>query len=230
MKAVILAAGEGTRMRPLTLEKPKPLLEVFGKPLIQYTFEALPDSVDEVIVIVNYKEEKIRAFLGSSFMGKKVTYVVQDELNGTAGALWKAKDLLTEKFLVVMSDDMYSRADIERCLVHDWAMMIYQAHMSEKVGSVTLNADGTVCEVVEGGAADSTDPLVNTNVFVLQPELFKHPLISKAVGSSEYGLPQTVLSAIPGKVQAVEATFWLSLTEPSDITRAELVLSGHERT
>ena len=86
MKAVILAAGEGVRMRPLTLERPKPLLEVLGKPLIAYTFEALPDVVDEVIVIVKYKEEMVRAFLGSSFLGKKVTYVVQNELNGTAGA------------------------------------------------------------------------------------------------------------------------------------------------
>jgi len=225
MKAVILAAGEGVRMRPLTLEKPKPLLEVLGKPLIAYTFESLPDSIDEVIVIVKYKEEMIRAFLGDSFMGRKVTYVVQNELNGTAGALWLAKEFLTEKFLVVMSDDMYSKTDIERCLVHDWTMMTYQAHTSEKVGSVALNADGTVREVVEGGAEGSADPLINTNVFVLQPELFNHPLVPKSIGSSEYGLPQTLLAAVPGKVQAVEATFWLSLTEPSDIVRAEKVLS-----
>lgn len=225
MKAVILAAGEGVRMRPLTLEKPKPLLEVLGKPLIAYTFAALPDAIDEVIVIVKYKEEMIRAVLGNSFMGKKVTYVVQSELNGTAGALWEAKEFLTEKFLVVMSDDMYSKADIERCLVHDWTMMIYQAHTSEKVGSVALNGDGTVREVVEGGAEGSTNPLINTNVFVLEPELFNHALIPKSAGSSEFGLPQTLLAAVPGKVQAVEATFWLSLTEPSDIARAEKVLS-----
>lgn len=224
MKAVILAAGEGVRMRPLTLERPKPLLEVLGKPLIAYTFEALPDTIDEVIVIVKYKEEMVRAFLGSSFLGKKVTYVVQNELNGTAGALWLAKEFLTEKFLVVMSDDMYSKADIERCLAHDWTMMTYQAHTSEKVGSVALNADGTVREVVEGGAEGSTDPLINTNVFVLQPELFNHPLVPKSAGSSEFGLPQTLLAAVPGKVQAVEATFWMSLTEPSDIARAEVQL------
>lgn len=201
------------------------MLEVLGKPLIQYSFEALPDSVDEVIVIVKYKEEMIRAFLGNSFMGKKVSYVVQDVLNGTAGALWEAKDLLTEKFLVLMSDDVYAKADIERCVAYNWAMMVYQAHTSEKVGSVTLNVDGMVREVVEGGAEGSTDPLINTNVFVLQPELFKHPLILKAAGSSEYGLPQTLLVAVPNKVHAVEATFWLSLTEPSDIVRAEKVLS-----
>ena len=124
-----------------------------------------------------------------------------------------------------MSDDMYSKADIERCLVHNWAMMTYQAHTSEKVGSVALNADGTVREVVEGGAEGSTDPLINTNVFVLQPELFNHPLVPKSAGSSEFGLPQTLLAAVPGKVQAVEATFWMSLTEPSDIARAEKVLS-----
>lgn len=225
MKAVILAAGEGVRMRPLTLEKPKPLLEVLDRPLIEYTFTSLPDSVDEVIVIVKYKEEMIRAFLGDSYMGKKVTYVTQNELNGTAGALWQAKELLTEKFLVVMSDDMYLKSDIERCLIHDWTMMTYQAHTSEKVGSVTRNADGTVREVVEGGAEGSTDPLINTNVFVLQPDLFNHPMIPKSVGSNEYGLPQTLLAAVPGKVQVVEATFWLSLTEPSDIARAEKVLN-----
>lgn len=225
MKAVILAAGEGTRMRPLTYERPKPLLEVLGKPLIQYTFEALPDAVDEVVVVVKYKEEMIRAFLGASFSGKKVSYVVQQELNGTAGSLWCAKELLHEKFLVVMADDMYAKRDIERCALYDWAMLVYQAHTSEKVGSVALNPDGTVREVVEGGAEGSTDPLINTNVFMLQPELFNHPLIPKSQGSSEFGLPQTVLTAMPGTVQAVEATFWLSLTDPADIARAESVLS-----
>ena len=67
MKAVIFAAGEGKRMQPLTLEKPKPLLEVLGKPLIQRTFEAMPDTVDEVVVVVGYKKEQIQDFLGAEF-------------------------------------------------------------------------------------------------------------------------------------------------------------------
>ena len=55
MKAVILAAGEGIRMRPLTLTKPKPMLEVLGKPLLQHILEALPDAINEIIIVIGYR-------------------------------------------------------------------------------------------------------------------------------------------------------------------------------
>lgn len=225
MKAVIFAAGEGTRMRPLTLEKPKPLLEVLGKPLIAYTFAALPDSVTETVVVVNYKEEQIRAFLGDSHYGKKVTYVSQKTLDGTGGALWAAKECLMneERFLVLMADDMYRKEDVERCAQVVNSMMLYRAVKGEKVGAVKVE-DGCVAGVVEGSAEFTDQPTINTGVYCLTSNIFSHTQIPKSPGSHEYGLPQTMLVAYPRGVRAVYADFWLSLTEPSDLIKAETLL------
>ncbi len=79
MQAVILAAGEGVRMRPLTLTKPKPLLEVLGKPLIRYATEGLPKEVTELIIVLGYRGEQIKAYCGTSFCGRTVTYVWQKQ-------------------------------------------------------------------------------------------------------------------------------------------------------
>ncbi|MBU6310828.1 nucleotidyltransferase family protein [Patescibacteria group bacterium] len=231
MKAVILAAGEGTRMRPLTLETPKPLLEVLGKPLIAYTFAALPDSVTEVLVVVNYKEEQIRAFLGDLYEGKRVTYITQKTLDGTGGALWAAREHLMseERFLVLMSDDIYRKEDVEHCAEVLNSMMLYRAQKGEKVGAVKVE-DGYVTGVVEGSAEFTDVPTINTGVYCLTPDYFNVPQIPKSPQSHEFGLPQTMIAAYPRGIRAAYADFWLSLTEPKDIARAESVLSGHERT
>ena len=227
MKAVILAAGEGTRMRPLTLEKPKPLLEVLGKPLIHYTFEALPDAVDEVIVVVNYKAEMIMAALSDRYEGRTVTYVRQEILDGTGGAVWAARAHLQneQKFLVLMADDMYRKADIEHTAQYDNAMLLYKAAQGEKVGAVVVEKE-KVIGVAEGRAEFLENPLINTGVYSLSGEIFTYPLVPKVAGSSEFGLPQTMIAAYRHGVQAVYADFWLSLTEPADLERAATVLRG----
>jgi len=88
MKAVILAAGEGTRMRPLTQDTPKPLLPVAGKPIIQYNIDLLEKQVDEIIVVAGYKIEQFR----ECFRGyEKITVIEQKGDKGTANAALEAK-------------------------------------------------------------------------------------------------------------------------------------------
>src|SRR3989338_3733767 len=109
MQAVILAAVRGTRMKELTEGTPKALLEISGKPLLQYEFDSLPEVVDEVIIIVGYMGSMIQQRFGGIYKDKKIFYVEQDVLDGTAGALWRAKDILSDRFLVMMADDLYGR-------------------------------------------------------------------------------------------------------------------------
>ena len=111
MKAVILAAGEGVRMRPLTLKKPKPLLELAGKSLLHHIWELLPNKINEVILVVGYKARMIKKYLGKSFLGKKIVYVHQKTKKGTADALFLAKPYLNpkEKFLLLYADDLHDK-------------------------------------------------------------------------------------------------------------------------
>src|SRR3990167_6634769 len=115
MQAVILAAGRGTRMRELTESTPKALLEVAGRPLLEYAFDALPEAVDEVILVVEYLGGSIHDRFGPDYFGKRLLYVEMEELHGTAAALWMAKDILSagggsasggqDRFLILPGDD-----------------------------------------------------------------------------------------------------------------------------
>ena len=106
LKAIILSAGEGTRMRPLTLTKPKTMLPVAGKPIIQYNIEALRDSgVTDILLIVNYKESMVKDYFkdGKDF-GVKISYRTQRELLGTANAIEYGKDFVDDTFIVLNGD------------------------------------------------------------------------------------------------------------------------------
>jgi NDP-sugar pyrophosphorylase family protein len=224
MQAVILAAGRGSRMRELTESKPKPLLEVAGKTLLEYQFDALPEEVDEVIIVVGYLGSMIQKRFGGEYRGKKVFYVEQDVLDGTAGAVWRTKELITGKFLVVNADDIYDARDVQKCIEHDWAMLVMR--MDSLYGAdVTVSEDGFVLDVVENHEKNRGSGIANTALYVLQPDIFNFELTPKEPGSEEYGLPQTLMHAgVP--VHAVFATSWIRLTSPEDIKEAEARLAS----
>src|SRR3990167_990885 len=106
MQCVILAAGRGTRMMELTGAVPKPMLEVAGRPLLEYKLDALPEEVNEIVIVVGYLKEVIQQHLSTSYNGKQIVYVEQKNLDGTAGALWSAQPVLKDRFLVMMGDDI----------------------------------------------------------------------------------------------------------------------------
>lgn len=227
MQAVILAAGRGTRMQGLTDELPKPMLMVSGKTLLEHKFEALPAEVDEIIIIVGYQGEVIRATYGDAYHGVPIRYCVQETLDGTMGALALARPFLTGRFLVLMGDDIYGREDIEASLqVGDWAMLLEDMPEMSEGGRIVTDESGTVVAIEEGDHR-GTPGLMNTNMFVLDIRVFDYPMVPKTAGSSEYGLPQTVLAASKASgipLRAVSATGWIQITAPDDLTRAEATL------
>ena len=77
MKTVIFAAGKGERLRPLTFKIPKPLLKISGKTFLERIIDALPFFLNEIIIVVGYKKEQIKKFLGEKYKNRKIYYVVQ---------------------------------------------------------------------------------------------------------------------------------------------------------
>ncbi len=108
-------------MRPLTLERPKPLIMVGGMPILEHVVRALPEKIDEIIVVVKYRQEMIRAYCGDIFLGKRVIYVEQGEQKGTAAALSYAKPYLKDRFLVTFADDLLAKQDLEQLVAHEYA-------------------------------------------------------------------------------------------------------------
>lgn len=225
MQAVILAAGLGTRMRPLTNTVAKPLVKIAGRPLLDYTFDALPDEVDEVIVIIGYLGEQIKTYLGEEFRGRKIRYVVQEKLEGTAKALWEAKPFLRGRFLVLMADDIYAKEDIEKCLQHEQAILVMKSDVEGPGGRVFLDKEGKLQSVVEG-KYNPKGASISTNVFVLDDRFFRYEPVKLTDREAEWGLPQTVSKmARDFPVAVVEATLWLKITTPTDLLLAASLLA-----
>jgi UDP-N-acetylglucosamine diphosphorylase / glucose-1-phosphate thymidylyltransferase / UDP-N-acetylgalactosamine diphosphorylase / glucosamine-1-phosphate N-acetyltransferase / galactosamine-1-phosphate N-acetyltransferase len=229
MQAVILAAGRGSRMGELTNDRPKPMLEVSGKTLLQHKFDVLPEEVDEIILIVGYKADVIKNAYGDSYEGRKMTYVTQENIvGGTADALWQAKDLLKGKFLVINGDDIYAGEDFKALLAYDWAILIQRASDTRGGGKVIIGTDNTVIDIIEDSHHSGGEGAINASTFALDTRIFDFPQVAKATGSSEMGLPQTIIAAsktsgIP--LNVVEATRWIQITNPDDIQSAGEALS-----
>ena len=227
MQVVILAAGRGTRMGELTNAAPKGLMQVSGRTLLEYGFDALPDDIDEIIVVVGYLGGMIHDAFGGEYFGKRILYVEQGEAHGTAGALWSAKDVLKGRFLVLMGDAIYGEGDIARMAqAKDWAMGIQETPSLKEGGQVILDSKGRITRIVEGHHKGKPG-FVSTNLFLLDTRIFSCPLVPKAPDSPEFGLPQTVLAAaeqlkIP--LKAVTATSWIQISAPDDLKKAEHTL------
>ncbi len=102
MKAFILAAGKGTRMQPLTVNRPKPMLPVGGKPILQHLVDNIEEKVDEIIILIGWKSDKIKE--GISSQEAEIKYVRQNELLGTADAISLAEEHVEDKFICMNGD------------------------------------------------------------------------------------------------------------------------------
>ena len=225
MKAIILAAGKGTRMGDLSILTPKPMLKVLGKTLLEHKLDSLPSSIDEVILVVGHLKNKITETIGDSYQDKKITYVVQDELLGTAHSLFLCKENLKneEKFLIMMGDDIYSKEDMEECLKNGWAIGIRESDTLKDKAKVIFDEEGHIQEIIE--KYQGTDGgFICTGMYCLTPEIFNYEMVK--IPGGEYGLPQTILSAKKDfKIKAVQARFWLQISSPEDLKIAETFLS-----
>ncbi len=214
-------------MEELTTKIPKPMLTVAGKSLLEHKLEALPDDVNEIIFVVGYLEHVIRDHFGALYAGKTIAYETQEKLDGTAGALWRAQHRLKERFLVMMGDDIYAKADIEQCIAtKEWALLVQQLPHLRRAGDVRLNAEGAIEDIIEGDRWEEAG-IASTNMFVLDARLFTQPMVPKQEGSPEFGLPQTVVAASHAlgiKLEPVFTDQWIQITSPKDLTAAEEML------
>lgn len=222
MQCVILAAGKGTRMRPLTEERPKPLVEVCGKTLLDHIVEALPSAVKELIIVVGYKGDMIREHCGAEFHGRKVTYVEQTEINGPAKALWLCKDLIKGRFLFMFADDIHGKDDLARAVSYSRSILATTSDVPERFGVITRNPDGTIADMVEKPSSPASN-LVATGPMVLDDKIFFFP--PEAPINNEFFMPEIIMrykEQYP--IAVVEEQLWLAVGYPEDIERAEAVL------
>jgi glucose-1-phosphate thymidylyltransferase len=150
MKAVILLAGLGTRLRPHTYSKPKPLVQVAGKPVLGHILDALDGlAIDETIFIVGYLGEQIEKYVAEHYPKMRVRYVEQDEMKGQAHAISLAKEFIDQDVLIIFGDTIWE-ADFARLAAVKGDGLIYTKQVSDprRFGVALLN-DGLVTKFVE---------------------------------------------------------------------------------
>lgn len=224
MQVVILAAGEGTRMRPLTEHLPKPLIEVNGKTLLEHKFDMFPDEITDIVLVIGYLGEKIREKFGDQYGKRHITYVEQKENSGTGGALWRAQDVLKERFVVMMGDDLYIKEDTRACLKYTSSLLVLQKEIPE-------GSHATIHEIVENEEHIFTHITTqekpgwyncNAGLYVLTRDIFKHNPVPLPENKKELSLPHTLLKiANEYPIHVVTGTAWLQVTAPADIALAE---------
>lgn len=228
MKAVILAAGKGTRFLPITLTVPKSLIKVGGVPIIERIFSTLPIEIDEVIIVVDHLKDKIEEYIGGNFYGKKVSYAVQGDKKGTFGAILSAKDLLTngERYLVLNGDDLHDKDELVECIKYPRSMSV-QKKIAPRYYSTKIDNDGNFLEFKSQTEEEKINgALIATGTYVLDTNIFKHEGIH--LEGNEYGLPQTV-SAQKDEypIKVIETKGWISINTPEELEKAEKHLNSN---
>jgi len=182
MKAMVLAAGLGTRLRPLTEDKPKCLVPLAGRPLIGWTLEWLRRAgVTECVINLHYLPEKVQQFVGDgSGYGLRVTYSYEPELLGTAGAVNKVASFFDTPFYVIYSDN-FSRWDIRKLKFEyerNDSIGTVAVHWREDVtqsGMVEFDQNNRILRLVEKPKPEGvTSHYVNAGFYYLNPRVFNY--------------------------------------------------------
>ena len=223
MDVIVLAAGRGTRLRPLTDSIPKPLIPVAGRGSLLRTLDALPDSVDRVILIIGYLQQKIREAVGAEWNGRSVEYVVQEKLDGTGGALRLAQPhIRSERFFVLNGDDIYGRDDLEKLAAQDRGVLV-QTKQLQKEMDTWIVKDGRITGLTTTRQGDIAP--INIGAYLLGHEWFDTPPTPVPGKTDEWSLPHAIPQLLDRfNYQAVEAELWLPCGTPKEITAAETML------
>ena len=215
MKAVILAAGQGTRMRPLTEDTPKPLLPVAEKTIIEHNIHLIEDEVDEIVIVGGYMIEELEEKFSEE---SDIKIVEQEEALGTAHAALQAKKFIDGKTVVMNGDDIYGENALE-ALNFDSAVLASRVDDPEKFGVFQLE-DGKISGLVEK-PEDPPSDLVNIGFYVVQPEFFDLLEDVEKSEREEFEITDAVNEYIKDHdVNFVEADQWLPCSYPFQLVEA----------
>jgi bifunctional UDP-N-acetylglucosamine pyrophosphorylase/glucosamine-1-phosphate N-acetyltransferase len=220
MQAVILAAGEGTRMRPLTETVPKPMLPVADRPLVAHTADAAVDAgADRLVFVVGYEADRVRDHFGDAYRGVPVAYATQDEQLGTAHAAAAARECIDDDFVVINGDDLYDRDAIEALFAACPAVGAYEVDDPRPYGVFSLS-HGVVTDVVEK-PADPPSHRVNVGAYHFPAEAADWLTEVELSERGEYEITDVLARVVDAhEVTPVDVERWLGVGRPWELLAA----------
>lgn len=218
MQAVILAAGEGKRVRPLTHSRPKALIPVANRPIITYVIDALiQNGIREIIVVVGYRKEQVTRYLNS--LKVPVTVVVQDKQLGTAHALLCAQSKIKGDFLVLPGDNYIDAGSVAKIKNAHNVMLVHEHPNPSNYGVVKLT-DGYVTHIVEKPER-APGFMVSTGIYSLSPSFFQYVRENNITDAISCMLEDNQ------KIHGIVADDWQDAIYPWDLLRMNARLLSH---
>ena len=235
MKAVMLAAGKGARLQPITATRPKHLIKVGGKPILDYNLHALKASgVTEVVLVTHYMSAAIRQYFGDDkWNGLKISYVEQTDMLGTGNAVSEIEPYVEGDFVLVYGDLLFASESVSNVLkVYEAekpaaVMAVVPVEKPESYGIVEIASEKTVKSIIEKPASDEAPSnLANAGLYVFSDEIFDKLKQTNASVRGEWELTDAISLLIKDKKTVLAAEIsksdWLDIGRPWDLLEANV--------
>jgi UDP-N-acetylglucosamine diphosphorylase/glucosamine-1-phosphate N-acetyltransferase len=233
MKAVVLAAGEGVRLQPITLTRPKHLIKVGGKPILEHCLRALKScGIEEIVLVVHYMADAIRDYFGDGqSLGLKVEYAEQKEVLGTGNAVGIVEPFVGDDFLLVYGDLLFTVEAVKKVVgLHEKekpvvTMAVVPVENPEGYGIVEVGDEGNVKRIVEKPSREeAASNLANAGMYVFSKEIFEkiRETLASVRGEWEVTDAISLLLKEGRQVFAVEGSKenWFDVGRPWDLLEA----------
>ena len=221
--AVVLAAGEGIRLRPLTANRPKPMLPAGTQPILEHVLDALIDAgITDIHLVVGYKGNRVRSHFGPTYREVPLTYHTQTNQLGSGHALLQARDGPSDAFLLVNGDQVIDSRIVEAVRTTHTdasaALAVVEGPQAADYGAVTL--DGSEITTLTEQPAGGEFRLFNAGVYAFTPEIFE-TLEELSVDRGELPITDALQALIDDESHAVASVrtdhFWMDATHPWDL-------------
>lgn len=239
MKACILAAGEGKRLSPITDNRPKHMIRVAGKPLLEHMIDRLKlNGISDILIVVGFEKEQIMDyFKDGSTLGVKISYIEQKGFNGTADAANYAKDFAgSDPFMLIYGDllldsEIFTRA-VERFKKGntDAVITLFEVPDPQKYGIINLDSEGFVKKIVEKPETNEYGNLANAGVYIFSSKIFEGIKNTPKSKRGEYEITDSMQILVDGgyKIAGVNVTGlkWSDVGHPWQLLDANQYLMG----
>ena len=222
MKAILLAGGKGTRLRPLTLNTPKPIVPIFNRPFLMYQLDQLRQvpEITEVILSLNYQPRRIEETFGDGeALGIKISYAVEPQPLGTGGAI-KFSAQTVQDSVIVLNGDVLQQIDLQAVIARHRAakakatIVLTPVDNPSAYGLVETDADGNVQRCLEKPGQDEiTSNNINAGVYVLEPDTLDRIPDNEAYSIERQYFPSLVANG-ETFVAYVNDGYWIDIGTP----------------
>jgi len=220
MKAIILAAWVWSRLQPLTNTKPKPIIKIFWKTIIEHNLEHVYKEVDEIIIIIKHKGEEIKNYFWDTYKTTKITYITQWEYKWTAGALKEIN--INDDFILLSWDNIFEKNDLEKIVNFNWYWILAQTVKNpQKYWILKIDMDWNIDSVIEKSNTYVWN-LASLWVYKLNSKIFEYIKEVELSPRGEYELTDAINIYVknhPLKVLEIKWKF-IDITYPWDIFAA----------